>query len=799
MRKKSVLIGRWIGIIPVLLILAGFGGAALGQACGETGCWALREPIYIYGNSEFTYQNGVVSGSGSQYDPYIIGDWRIVASGSSYAINIENTSKYFVIKNCIVEGAADAGIRFYSVEKGSIEDCHLLRNERGILFENSRDNGIVSNLIADNRYGVDLIVGTRNTSVTKNSFINNGRNGYDPGGRNIWYCAAIGNYWHDYDGADRDYDGIGDEPHRAPVDRYPLISSPWQCALPVNDICGPHCDDSTQILKATGLPPLAQAGPCATPCAPDVTCPSTPNCAPPCSPEISICADQILTCSNPVATLTANFLPTRPSCEPCDFQWIRDGGAVVGTGSAINVTQPGTYTVTIAGADRCSVSKSVIVVTDANAPVVRASADGELSCGIEEVQLQAAISGGVAPYDINWNRSGSDVLGCETCLLVSEPGTYTVTVTGANGCSSTDTVTVVQDLQAPRVTAVVDGELTCNINQVRLTALASNGQLPYSYEWRNPSGNSVGSSSEVYVSQPGTYSVQVTGANGCTALGTVIVTEDAGAPAVSIIGNDILTCSIAEVTLTANISRGRPPYHIEWTGPSGNIVGTSPILSATRPGTYTATVRGANGCETIVATDVIQDIAAPTVDAGPDHMLSNEVAQVTVTAAVTSPSGSYSVAWENDSGDVLATTESITINRPGEYTVTVTRETGCSASDTVIVNSSVITEVMLDSGIEGLAVFGQLTIDGVPIPETTFYFLAGSTQELSGGVEISSVSIRTGTGQGYEANGAEVSYIIPGNSTVTFQIHHEQFIAGKWYQILHLPIDPPGQASVKFF
>jgi hypothetical protein len=53
--------------------------------------------------------------------------------------------------------------------------------------------------------------------------------------------------------------------------------------------------------------------------------------------------------------------------------------------------------------------------------------------------------------------------------------------------------------------------------------------------------------------------------------------------------------------------------------------------------------------------------------------------------------------------------------------------------------------------------------------------------------------------EGYRANGAEVYYIIPGNSTVEFGIHQDQFIAGKKYYLLHLPTDPPGEAAVAFF
>ncbi|MEM3445732.1 MAG: hypothetical protein QW115_07170, partial [Thermoplasmata archaeon] len=59
-------------------------------------------PIHINGNGEFTSTNGVTGGSGTENDPYIIEGWDIDANGGSYGIWIENTSVYFVIKNCTV-------------------------------------------------------------------------------------------------------------------------------------------------------------------------------------------------------------------------------------------------------------------------------------------------------------------------------------------------------------------------------------------------------------------------------------------------------------------------------------------------------------------------------------------------------------------------------------------------------------------------------------------------------------------------------------------------------------------------
>jgi len=791
MCKKSVFVGCWIGILIGVSVLAA------GQACGDVGCWELRESIYIYGNSGFTCENGVVSGSGSKYDPYVISGWQIFAGGTSYGINIEHTTDYFVIRDCVIEGASAAGIRFLNVSDASIQDCHLLRNERGILFEKSRNNGIAGNFIADNHFGVDLVLGTRNTSVTNNTFLSNGRNGYDPAGRNVWYCGTIGNYWSNYTGVDRDCDGIGDTPHAAPVDRYPLIVSPWQCALPVNDVCASHCLDRTHVLNTVSM---ATTEPCTTPCAPASDCVWLPICPTTrCAPEVVTCGDQILTCASPSASLTVEFCPSHPACAPCAIEWLLNS-VIVGTGPTLQVTEPGIYTARATGSDGCRVSRSITVVSNAEAPIVQTSLSGELTCAGGEVIVEASIAGGCGPYSIEWTRPGAGVLGCEACLPVSEPGTYTVIVTGANGCTSIETVTVLQDLQAPRIQTVVSGELTCSTRQVKLTALASNGRLPYTYEWRDPVGNSVGTTSEVFVSQAGTYTVRVAGANGCSAMGSVIVTEDVLAPGVEIRieGTGVLTCATPAETLTANISMGRPPYAIEWEGPSGNLIGTAPVIEADLPGTYTVTVRGANGCATAASVQITQDVEPPVVDAGPDLELSNEVTQVTIAPTITYPSGSYAVEWTDETGAALGTSESLVVTRPGEYTITVTRNTGCTAFDVVSVNSEIITEVMLDSGILGLAVFGQLTYDGVPIPGSDFHFRVNSV-DAETGIEVSSMALRTGDGEGFVANGAEVNYIIPGNSTVTFQIHADQFVAGKWYNLPHLPIDPPGEASVKFF
>jgi len=785
MFKKGVLLAA------TALLAVAFVASASGQSGTETRCWQDRETIYIYGNDGFDCADGVASGRGSAESPYVIEGWRIIAIGADFGINIENTTRHFVIRNCVIEGASGAAIRLLNASNGSIEGCLLLRNERGVLLENSHYNGIVGNLIAENRTGVVTRLGSRENTVTKNSFILNGRSAHDPGGRNLWYCGLIGNYWSDYGGSDKNCDGIGDKPYRSPVvDRYPLVVSPWQCTLPITELSVSHCETSTAVLKEVSI----GDGPCPPPtCAP--VC--VPTCSPICAPRLTVCADQVLTCARPEVTLTAEFCSGGPCCEPCSVEWTRAGFGVVGRSLSITVGEPGAYTVAVTGGDGCSVTDTVVVVADIDAPKVTATVDRALTCAVPEATLEAHVSGGCPPYAIEWIRGGA-VIGRGACVTVGRPGTYTVRVTGSNGCSTIATIDVVEDVGAPTVEATADRLLSCAVTETNLRAMATDGSPPYAYEWRSWNGNVVGSGPVVTVGAAGTYTVRVTGTNGCSATGTVIVTEDVETPVVDALVDGAITCNVEEVTLTANVSRGRPPYAIEWTTPSGSTICRSATITVDEPGTYTVTVTGSNGCSASDSVVVVEDTEPPIVDAGPDQLLTLEVTEVALTATIGRCPGPYTVTWEDTLGEIVGRSESLTVGRPGVYTVTVVRDTGCSASDEVIVTSDIVSEVVLTSNIEGLAVFGQLTLDGVPIPESVFYFKVGSPQTGSetAGASITMTSL---FGKGYKANGAEVYYIIPGNATVAFGIHKEQFTAGKQYHLLHLPTDPPGEAAVAFF
>lgn len=93
--------------------------------------YVTHAPIVITSNSEFTGANGVLRGSGTAVDPFIIEGWDITAGGAyNEAITVANTTAYFVVQSCHLHGsgttavdlagAHNADVRFNLIDSGNI-------------------------------------------------------------------------------------------------------------------------------------------------------------------------------------------------------------------------------------------------------------------------------------------------------------------------------------------------------------------------------------------------------------------------------------------------------------------------------------------------------------------------------------------------------------------------------------------------------------------------------------------------------------------------------------------------------
>ncbi len=363
------------------------------------------------------------------------------------------------------------------------------------------------------------------------------------------------------------------------------------------------------------------------------------------SPLVSVSA--IAACSsqnNGVATATVSGGVT-----PYQYLWSNGQTNI----SASNLTA-GTYTVTVSGSNGCSTTASTTITT-ASSPVV--STSGIAACaGQNNGVATATVSGGVTPYQYSWSDGQTNISASNLTA-----GTYTITVSGSNGCSTTASATITT-ASSPVVST--SGIAACaGQNNGSATATVSGGVMPYQYSWSDGQTNISASNLTA-----GTYTVTVSGSNGCSSTATIIINE-LSSPIVSISATTG-TCfgqSIGSVTVAVN--GGNMPYQYIWS--NGQTSATAFNLSA---GTYVVTVTNAAGC---TGTSSAIVIANPLPQPNITGILSICEGSSTMLDA---GSGFVTYSWSTS-----ATTQNITATQSGTYTVTVTTAQMCVGTNTATI------------------------------------------------------------------------------------------------------------------
>lgn len=191
--------------------------------------WVARGPIYIHGDAQFTWENGVLKGTGTPEDPYVIEGWVIDARGHDYGIYVDGTRAHFVIRDCQVRYPLEkAGIFLSNVRNGRIEGTAVFGGRVGIHLLVASGNVITGNAIGYCDHGIVLGPAAQGNTIYGNSIIQCGFPARAEGGPNRWYKDGRGNFWSDYRGQDANKDGIGDTPYELVPDLYPLMKAPVQ-------------------------------------------------------------------------------------------------------------------------------------------------------------------------------------------------------------------------------------------------------------------------------------------------------------------------------------------------------------------------------------------------------------------------------------------------------------------------------------------------------------------------------------------------------------------------------------------
>ena len=358
----------------------------------------------------------------------------------------------------------------------------------------------------------------------------------------------------------------------------------------------------------------------------------------------------ILTCANPTIFVQATGGGT--------YQWSNG----LGTNANQSLTTAGTYTVTVTGSNSCTSTESISITSNQTAPTAAINNNTGstiLHCNQSQINLTAV--GGVS---YSWSNS----LGTNPTVNITNAGTYTVTVTAANGCTDTESITI---NQVPNPTVSVSSITICSGSTGTITAVPST--TGGSFVWAQLPSNIVltatTASASVSPTTNSLYSVQYFDVNNCpsnTAIANVVVTPT---PVVNVSGTTTI-CSGNNAVLTANSSLTGAGGYYTWSPntSSSQTVTVTPNVSTTYSVYYTL-----NGCPSNTANQLVTVYQTPTVFVNNVGVCTGS--QATLTAIPSVLGGTYS--W--NTSPTISTTQSITVQPLGtsSYTVVYTSTDNC--------------------------------------------------------------------------------------------------------------------------
>ncbi|MEY3051210.1 MAG: hypothetical protein RLY31_995 [Bacteroidota bacterium] len=363
---------------------------------------------------------------------------------------------------------------------------------------------------------------------------------------------------------------------------------------------------------------------------------------------------------------------------PYQFDWTGNS-----TDSILTGLPAGSYFANVTDANGCT--DTVRVFLSDPSPLLLVSAATGISCaGASDGTASVQVSGGTGPYDILWDIATGQV--ADTLVTGLPTGFFPVSVTDANGCQQSDTVTI---LSPDPVVVALSGQnpLCANSADGSASVSVSGGSGNISFEWNT-------GSSDPFVPQlpAGTYWVTATDQSGCSAVDSVILTAP---DALNLfVESEVVSCNGgSDGSVLTLVEYGQAPYTYSWSD------GTSGVYLEDVPaGVYCVTVTDANGCTesgcALVEEPSAMQLSLVVVPAGCNG--GNEGA---IDLTVTGGLGNYSYVWSNGE-----TTQDLSGIGAGNYAVVITDAVGCEISASAMLSD--LPPLVLSLTAEAVSCFG---------------------------------------------------------------------------------------------
>lgn len=382
----------------------------------------------------------------------------------------------------------------------------------------------------------------------------------------------------------------------------------------------------------------------------------------------------------PAATITAppitvlctgdSILLTANSGVGLTYKWFKNAVSINGaTALTFKAKTLGVYTVEVSNTNACKKLSAEVNITENALPIATVSSPGTIFCTGDSVLFTANTGTGLT---YTWYKSTAVITGATSSTYKGKTaGIYAVEVKNANGCKKlSSTITLTEN---PLPVSTITSPLTafCTGDSILLSANTGSG---LNYKWLKNGAVISGASVNTYKGKTaGTYTVEISNANGCKKMSNAIVLVENALPNSSITASSTAICTGDSVLLTANSGTG---LKYKWNKNNVLINGATTINYKVKTvGSYTVEVSNTNGCKMLSVGFAVQENPLPTA-----------TITSTATAICTGDSVLLTANTSNDSqyrwfkNTVLisgATFNTYKVKTAGSYYVEVTNGNGC--------------------------------------------------------------------------------------------------------------------------
>jgi gliding motility-associated-like protein len=384
---------------------------------------------------------------------------------------------------------------------------------------------------------------------------------------------------------------------------------------------------------------------------------------------------------NPLPVVTGTAVLTNPTCStagsitglsvssgttPYQYYW---NGVSNPTVNYTNLAS-GTYSFTVTDSKGCTASSGPYTLTGVAGPIIDAS--GVIVQNVNCVGDPGSITGITASgtgLNYLWSNSGGSALDASGLAA----GSYTLTVTDANSCTSSSGPYTVNVDTGPTIdqssVSVVDEH--CSQADGAISGIVTTGSSPI-YSWNGTTSTTA----DLIGVSAGTYTLTVTDIGGCTVSGAPITVANTPGPSVDI-ASVIITnenCTASDGAISGVVpSGGTPAYTYSWNGVTASTLDVSGVSA----GVYSITVTDFYGCTVTSAPITVGTAPGPSLDESAavvtDVQCNGSLGTI---SGITATGSNMTYSWSNSGGSTLDVTGLL----PNTYILTATDEYGCSVT-----------------------------------------------------------------------------------------------------------------------